>query len=243
MSVHQGLHRQARRVQRSAGLAAGGRGRLGLLGEVRPAGIGKNRVNTEHRIVSRETISVCTVSPVLDCDALPRLACGEAWDPACAAFDQLSTSELTAPRAAASLPLYLYPSASVTHPFQAFAAISPEPNPMIDRFLVRIANAHSFLSKLWVLARPYWFAERAPDHRPVGLFGHRQGILDRPRPARRHRRPERPHRLHVEAASTPGTRASSTRCRTGTPTPSGPSCNTGWCWWRSSSSPSSTACG
>jgi predicted flavoprotein YhiN len=30
---------------------------------------------------------------------------------------------------------------------------------MIDRFLVRIANAHSFLSKLWVLARPYWFAE------------------------------------------------------------------------------------
>ena len=30
---------------------------------------------------------------------------------------------------------------------------------MIDRFLVRIANAHSFLSKLWVLSRPYWFAE------------------------------------------------------------------------------------
>ena len=41
---------------------------------------------------------------------------------------------------------------------------------MIDRFLVRIANAHSFLSKLWVLARPYWFAEERQTHRPVGLL-------------------------------------------------------------------------
>ena len=30
---------------------------------------------------------------------------------------------------------------------------------MIDRFLLRVANAHSFLSKLWVLTRPYWFAD------------------------------------------------------------------------------------
>jgi putative ATP-binding cassette transporter len=40
---------------------------------------------------------------------------------------------------------------------------------MIDRFLVRIANAHSFLSKLWVLARPYWFAEQRQE---VGLMGY-----------------------------------------------------------------------
>ena len=30
---------------------------------------------------------------------------------------------------------------------------------MIDRFLTRINNAHSFLAKLWVLARPYWFTQ------------------------------------------------------------------------------------
>jgi putative ATP-binding cassette transporter len=40
---------------------------------------------------------------------------------------------------------------------------------MIDRFLVRIANAHSFLSKLWVLARPYWFAEQ---RQTIGLWGY-----------------------------------------------------------------------
>ena len=39
---------------------------------------------------------------------------------------------------------------------------------MIDRFLTRIANAHSFLSKLWVLARPYWFAE---ERQAIGLWG------------------------------------------------------------------------
>ena len=40
---------------------------------------------------------------------------------------------------------------------------------MIDRFLTRIANAHSFLSKLWVLARPYWFAE---ERQAVGFGGY-----------------------------------------------------------------------
>ena len=70
---------------------------------------------------------------------------------------------------------------------------------MIDRFLVRIANAHSFLSKLWVLARPYWFAE---ERQAVGLWGYSvvvkeswiaRGLLAA------HRRAERADRLHVEA--------------------------------------------
>ncbi len=39
---------------------------------------------------------------------------------------------------------------------------------MIDRFLTRIANAHSFLSKLWVLAKPYWFAEERQTIRLLG---------------------------------------------------------------------------
>jgi putative ATP-binding cassette transporter len=39
---------------------------------------------------------------------------------------------------------------------------------MIDRFLIRIANAHSFLSKLWVLAKPYWFAE---DRGTISVLG------------------------------------------------------------------------
>jgi vitamin B12/bleomycin/antimicrobial peptide transport system ATP-binding/permease protein len=39
---------------------------------------------------------------------------------------------------------------------------------MIDRFLTRIANAHSFLSKLWVLSKPYWFAD---DRQTVALWG------------------------------------------------------------------------
>jgi putative ATP-binding cassette transporter len=30
---------------------------------------------------------------------------------------------------------------------------------MIDRFLTRIANARSFVGKLWMLVRPYWFAQ------------------------------------------------------------------------------------
>jgi vitamin B12/bleomycin/antimicrobial peptide transport system ATP-binding/permease protein len=37
---------------------------------------------------------------------------------------------------------------------------------MIDRFLTRITNAHSFLAKLWVLARPYWFAQ---ERQAIGL--------------------------------------------------------------------------
>ena len=36
---------------------------------------------------------------------------------------------------------------------------------MIDRFLTRIADARTFLGKLWVLTRPYWFsAERETIH-------------------------------------------------------------------------------
>ena len=50
---------------------------------------------------------------------------------------------------------------------------------MIDRFLTRISNAHSFLAKLWVLARPYWFMPGPPDDRPLGAELHRQGGVDR----------------------------------------------------------------
>jgi putative ATP-binding cassette transporter len=39
---------------------------------------------------------------------------------------------------------------------------------MIDRFLTRIASAHSFLSKLWVLSKPYWFAEQRQAIRVLG---------------------------------------------------------------------------
>ena len=39
---------------------------------------------------------------------------------------------------------------------------------MIDRFLTRIVNAHSFLAKLWVLARPYWFTQ---DRSTIRLGG------------------------------------------------------------------------
>jgi putative ATP-binding cassette transporter len=40
---------------------------------------------------------------------------------------------------------------------------------MIDRFLTRIANARSFFAKLWVLTRPYWFAE---ERETLGLWGY-----------------------------------------------------------------------
>ena len=40
---------------------------------------------------------------------------------------------------------------------------------MIDRFLTRVANAHGFLAKLWVLARPYWFAQEPSTIRVVGV--------------------------------------------------------------------------
>jgi putative ATP-binding cassette transporter len=39
---------------------------------------------------------------------------------------------------------------------------------MIDRFLTRIAGARSFMGKMWVLTRPYWFAE---ERQRVGLWG------------------------------------------------------------------------
>ena len=40
---------------------------------------------------------------------------------------------------------------------------------MIDRFLLSFANARTFLSKLWVLARPYWFAE---ERQSIGWRGY-----------------------------------------------------------------------
>src|SRR6476661_9245896 len=40
---------------------------------------------------------------------------------------------------------------------------------MIDRFLTGIANAHGFLAKLWVLARPYWFTHERSTIRLGGL--------------------------------------------------------------------------
>ena len=39
---------------------------------------------------------------------------------------------------------------------------------MIDRFLTRIANARGFAGKLWVLVRPYWFAE---ERQTLALWG------------------------------------------------------------------------
>jgi len=39
---------------------------------------------------------------------------------------------------------------------------------MIDRFLTRITNARSFGGKLWVLVRPYWFAE---ERQTLALWG------------------------------------------------------------------------
>ena len=40
---------------------------------------------------------------------------------------------------------------------------------MIDRFLTGISDAHSFLAKLWVLARPYWFTQERSTIRVGGL--------------------------------------------------------------------------
>ena len=40
---------------------------------------------------------------------------------------------------------------------------------MIDRFLTGIVNAHGFLAKLWVLARPYWFTQDRSTIRFGGL--------------------------------------------------------------------------
>jgi putative ATP-binding cassette transporter len=40
---------------------------------------------------------------------------------------------------------------------------------MIDRFLTRIAGARGFAAKLWVLTRPYWFAEERQSIRLPGF--------------------------------------------------------------------------
>jgi vitamin B12/bleomycin/antimicrobial peptide transport system ATP-binding/permease protein len=40
---------------------------------------------------------------------------------------------------------------------------------MIDRFLTRIAGARSFAGKLWVLTRPYWFAEERQQVKVLGF--------------------------------------------------------------------------
>jgi putative ATP-binding cassette transporter len=40
---------------------------------------------------------------------------------------------------------------------------------MIDRFLAGFVNAHGFLAKLWVLARPYWFTKDRSTIRLGGL--------------------------------------------------------------------------
>ena len=39
---------------------------------------------------------------------------------------------------------------------------------MIDRFLTRMTNAHGFLAKVWVLARPYWFTQERTTIRFAG---------------------------------------------------------------------------
>ena len=39
---------------------------------------------------------------------------------------------------------------------------------MIDRFLLGIANARTFVGKLWVLTRPFWFAQ---DLQAIQVFG------------------------------------------------------------------------
>ncbi len=43
---------------------------------------------------------------------------------------------------------------------------------MIDRFLIRMANARGFLSKLWALSRPYWYADEWADI-PLGPWSFR----------------------------------------------------------------------
>ena len=71
---------------------------------------------------------------------------------------------------------------------------------MIDRFLTRIANARSFAGQAVGAGAALLVRRGAPDG--SACWGSRvsgQGVLDRARPARRHRRPERPHRLHLQA--------------------------------------------
>jgi putative ATP-binding cassette transporter len=46
---------------------------------------------------------------------------------------------------------------------------------MIDRFLTRIAGARGFAGKLWVLTRPYWFAE---ERQRIGLRGYSVSVKE-----------------------------------------------------------------
>lgn len=46
---------------------------------------------------------------------------------------------------------------------------------MIDRFLTRIANARGFMGKLWVLMRPYWFAE---ERQRLELWGYSVAVKE-----------------------------------------------------------------
>jgi hypothetical protein len=113
---------------------------------------------------------------------------------------------------------------------------------MIDRFLTGIANAHGFLAKLWVLARPYWFTHERSTIRLGGLvFTIKEAWIGRAVLA-----------LIISlsvlwftspSSSIPGTRASTMRCRRGTPMYSGPSSRSLRCWRRCSSSPPSIAPG
>jgi putative ATP-binding cassette transporter len=51
---------------------------------------------------------------------------------------------------------------------------------MIDKFLLRLAAARGFFAKLWVLAKPYWFAKDRAEINLLGLrFGIREGWLGR----------------------------------------------------------------
>jgi len=46
---------------------------------------------------------------------------------------------------------------------------------MIDRFLTRIAGARGFAGKLWVLTRPYWYAE---ERQRIALWGTSFGVKE-----------------------------------------------------------------
>ena len=94
---------------------------------------------------------------------------------------------------------------------------------MIDRFLTRIANARGFLAKLWVLARPYWFAQERQHGPRGGRRLHLQGGVDRARPCWRATIILSVLSSTSQSRSIPGTRASTMRCRRRTPTSSGSS--------------------
>ena len=92
---------------------------------------------------------------------------------------------------------------------------------MTEPVLSRVAEARTFLSKLWKLAAPYWWAEGTAEI-GVGRFRFTHGgALDRARPAAGHSVPEHLHWSTSASCSTTGTAASTTRCRTRTRTHSG----------------------